>query len=220
MRVNLSIAALGLILLIACVLPTPPGPLPTHGIPTPVAEASKNVWLLMMVKKITQEMPDGSTVETHQFTHGTGFPVQRIGKDIVMLTAGHVADDMVNASARIPGGPTLLNGRLLERHANLDLALVAFETSEDIELQEIDQRVPRFGEIVYVAGYPGPAQRLFLGLGVVSDPDINTVAVYPGSSGSPVFDASGKVIALVDRVGFYGNQVIPHLCYTILMRDL
>lgn len=216
---TLALAIVGLAVL-ACMSPSARHDASTATIPPAVAHAAKNVWRLDVATQRSWTDDDGVEVSVIGTSHATAFPVQQIGEEIILMTARHAVDGDVRSIAARSGIRFLTGGRVLQLHQRVDAALVAFKTDMEIELHEIDRRVPEFGEIVYAAGYPGNMGRLFLGLGVISDPDINTISVYPGSSGSPVFGADGRVVAMVHRIGVHHDRPISHTCFTVLMRNL
>jgi len=205
----------------ACAVPVT---VPTASVPLAVQKAAENVWKLSCVWRI-ENIALGQPPK-HKLTSATCFPVQIIGDEIVLMTAAHAvqpdspAETLTSISIR-SGGVSLMNGRVLQIHDTVDSALIAFEIGDRIvPLHEIDPRVPAFGERVYVAGYPGMAGRLFLGQGIITDPDVCSAPVYPGSSGGPVFDADGQVIAMVIRIGMGMNEPVQYTCFHLLMREL
>lgn len=206
----------------ACATPVS---IPTASVPFAVQQAAENVWKLSCLWRV-ENIALGQCAPERKLTGATCFPVQIIGDEIVLMTAAHAvqpdspAETLTSISIR-SGEVSLMDGRVLQIHDSVDSALVAFKIGDhDIPVHEIDRRVPAFGERVYVAGYPGMAGRLFLGQGIITDPDVCSAPVYPGSSGGPVFDADGRVIAMVIRIGMGMNEPVQHTCFHLLMRDL
>lgn len=128
---------------------------------------------------------------------GSGFFVT---KDI-FVTNHHVIKDGTRARIVMSkGGPPVQVVGLLALDTEHDLALL--QTSAPVaDALNLNAAMPRVGEIIFVYGAPrGLAGTL--SQGIVSahrvEPDLLqiTAAISPGSSGSPVYNADGEVVAV------------------------
>lgn len=188
-------------------------------VPDPVAAALRNVWAVTILRRLP------GPPEVVQDFMATAFPVQHLDRELVLMTAAHVVreseekGEVVGIMARLNG--KVLTARLLQIHGEQDAALISVPDADgQFKEMKVAKRIPMFGEIVYCAGYPAGMGRLFISSGIVSDPDLNTTLNYPGSSGSPVVDSSGQVVAMMNRIGVDRGTIITYTTFTVLMAHL
>jgi len=126
----------------------------------------------------------------------------------LVLTADHVLEHDEDITVQFPDGNEIKAG-IAGRDPGTDLALLRLETSSQTTA-EISGQAARIGQLVLALGRPS-ANGLEASLGVVSalsgpvrtgrgsllDQYIRTDAIlYPGFSGGPLVDVSGKVLGL------------------------
>ncbi len=135
---------------------------------------------------------------------------------VLFLTARHFTEGLDTSSrytAAHPGTARfLVNGRELSVHGSKDAAVLTFLSSRPVPLVTLSYRAPRFGEVVYVAGYGGGGGALWLAQGLVSGPDRCTAPIYFGDSGGAVINQSGRVLGIIVSMeaSLYGP--ISHHC--------
>jgi serine protease Do len=132
--------------------------------------------------------------------HGSGV----VWADGLVLTALHVVEDMPTVTVSIAGGPPRA-ARIVDREPALDLALLAVDgpLGEALPLGVASALSP--GAAVRFVGCPkracGPgegvvieASRAFAGARYLA----LAAAIRPGASGTPVLDAHGALVGIVD----------------------
>ena len=141
----------------------------------------------------------------------------------LVVTADHVVDQAREGSIRLglPDGSEV-GGSLVGRDAATDLAVIRLATgSATLTPAPGAEGEPRTGALTLVVGRPGKEPSASLGLvtglagpartrrGGMLEQFIQVDAVmYPGFSGGPVVDASGKVLGLITSgLGFGGPAV-------------
>ena len=176
--------------------------------------AASNVWKLMD--------PDGGGA--------TAFPIHQVENEdgsytIWFLTAAHVTRGGENQdwSAVLRSERVLFRGRHTFRHDYLDAAVVTFTSTEPVTLLHVDGRRPEFGEKVWTAGYP-MLQGPFITEGIVSGEGMLSTEVYMtssnayyGNSGGPVIDSNGRVVGIIEAVGWdpFSDTIIPHMVWFV-----
>lgn len=193
-------------------------------VPEPVARALRNVWSIAVLRS-TESESGGVKLISYQEFKATAFPVQHLDGELVLMTAAHAVrqekpeGELVKIAAVLNG--KIKECRLVQVHDEQDAALIALpDPDSQFETLSIERRIPKFGEVVYAAGYPAGMGRLFITSGIVSDPDLNSTLNYPGSSGSPVVDSLGQVVAMMVRIGTDDGTIITHTTFTVLMAHL
>jgi len=149
--------------------------------------------------------------EFKRYGLGSGVIVKRAGTKVYVLTNNHVAGEADEISIRLYD-KRQYTATLVGRDPNKDLALVVFETSEDVPISEFgDSDKVQVGDIVFAVGNPmGFTSSVTSGIvsavgrqplpssGVASFTDyIQTdAAINQGNSGGPLMDIYGRVIGI------------------------
>jgi len=133
-------------------------------------------------------------------SHGTGFVVSNDG---YIITNNHVVDDAKTVRVLFPGGAKM-EGQVLKRDPQRDVALVKVDSSNTVPLQmRLDE--PAIGNDVFAVGSPMDLKwagtvtkgivssfREYKGKRwIQSDTTIN-----PGNSGGPLVDSQGRVVGI------------------------
>ena len=161
---------------------------------------------------------------------GSGVIVARKGNTYTVITNAHVLGDDVNQNYRVMTAEGVIHqARLLPCNcfAELDLAMVTFESSENYTVAEFNQNRVMLGERLYSAGFPGyhypnskeiqstenwGTRAFMLSSGQASfyteKPLLQgyqlgyTNDVREGMSGGPVIDEQGKLVGLNGRLRY------------------
>lgn len=133
---------------------------------------------------------------------GTGFNVDPGG---VILTNHHVIEDALNMSITFPDGKVCRADRWSSR-PEADLAVIALQ-SENLPAVPVDfSRLPAPGDKIRVVGNPLELNNILVEgkvehyyqirekPGMVFSID---APIYPGNSGSPVYDMDGQVVGVI-----------------------
>lgn len=149
--------------------------------------------------------------EFKRYGLGSGVIVKRTGAKVYVLTNNHVVGEADEISIRLYD-KRQYTASLVGRDPNKDLALVVFETSDEVPVAEVgDSDRVQVGDIVFAVGNPmGFTSSVTSGIvsavgrqpmpssGVASFTDyIQTdAAINQGNSGGPLVDIYGKVIGI------------------------
>jgi S1-C subfamily serine protease len=131
--------------------------------------------------------------------------------DGLVITAHHVIRQDENIQVGLPGGDSVA-AQLLGRDATRDLALLRVGESDLVppDLAEWDEAaLPQSGHVVLALGRPGRTVQATLGIvsalgenwrtpagGLISHYLQTDVVMYPGFSGGPLIDVSGRVLGM------------------------
>jgi len=151
----------------------------------------------------------GSSVSVEQKT-GTGFNVDPGG---VIVTNHHVVENALNVTIKFPDGKVYKAERWLSKPES-DLAVI-FLRAEGLPAATVNMAGPPApGDKIRVAGNPSSLNNIvvegkvgrYLRIKDMQGKIFSLDApVYPGNSGSPVFDMSGRVVGVVFGV-LAGNE--------------
>lgn len=156
------------------------------------------------VRKAVVEINNHSVGLTQQNTRGTGFSIDAGG---LILTNRHIVQGADVLAVKLQDQGIYYVTEWLE-HPAADLALIPLKL-ENLPFLQIEQRLPFIGEKVYIIGNPlGFADIAVSGVvrayGTVAGTDGSRILVmkieaeiHPGSSGSPVVDQDGHVLAVI-----------------------
>ncbi len=174
-------------------------------------------------QKISRE--SAVKVSTLYGGHGSGTLV-KIGKHYVVITAGHVAQGNFIFAVQGEKGETVI-GELIYISSRADLAVIKVPNLVSRKPAKLKQTNSledlKVGAPVVYTGYPS-SYELLTSVAMVSGyyPDYNSVILqgfaWPGSSGSGVFDSSGKMRGVVVAIGAenlsgVGRQLLETLVY-------
>ncbi len=125
----------------------------------------------------------------------------------LVLTTGHDLDMATRIVVQLHDG-TVGQGKVVAIDRDFDLALITtgIETEDFIDIRPIDMAgIPDTGTRIWTLGCPlGLSETSAQGI-ITAPPRLlgnvmlfqSNLPVYPGSSGSPVFDAQGRLLAVV-----------------------
>lgn len=142
---------------------------------------------------------------------GSGFPIT----DMAYLTARHVVQGADPEHIRVNGMPVAE----VIFVSDLDVAILIMKAPHGLKPWSVRDYDAAPGEVVYKSGYGQGFHWWTEGLGTEDSGRI-ALDVYPGDSGGPIFDQSGKVVALVVAVGAARGSVISHHCWVVPMSKI
>ena len=138
-----------------------------------------------------------------------------------LLTAAHVVSE--KNPLKIEDGSNLVDLQIVYIDFETDIAILKPATQlKNIEPLKWSNRKSelRLGEKIYYAGYPSHYDKVLIS-GMVSSLTERGMIIQsfalPGSSGSVVFDKSGRVLGVVSAVGIGYTPVSP---YPVMQEDL
>ena len=182
----------------------------------PAAWAQEN--LPAMVKRISPAVVVVETQKGNKRGLGTGFFINSRGQ---IVTNYHVIYGADQAVVRTQAGRRYPVKRIVAENREADLVLVTADIpASEISAIEVSGRLPEVGEKIYAIGHPMGLEKT-VSEGIVSAirklPKLGdiiqiTAAISPGSSGGPVFNASGVVIGVARatlRAGQNLNFAVP-----------
>jgi len=182
----------------------------------PAAWAQEN--LPAIVKKISPAVVVVETQKGNKKGLGTGFFINSRGQ---IVTNYHVIYGADNAVVRTQAGRRYPVKRIVAENREADLVLITADIpGQEISPVEISGKLPEVGEKIYAIGHPMGLEKT-VSEGIVSAirklPKLGdiiqiTAAISPGSSGGPVFNASGVVIGVARatlRAGQNLNFAVP-----------
>lgn len=132
---------------------------------------------------------------------GTGFNIDPGG---LIVTNRHLVEDALNIRVSFPGRGTY-SGQEWYLSAVVDLAFIRLQ-AEDLPTAGFAAEAPRRGDQLLVIGNPLQFARIanrgiFVGYRAVPGRDLPYLVVdaliYPGNSGSPLFNAEGEVVGVI-----------------------
>ena len=139
---------------------------------------------------------------------GSGFVVKKVGKTYYALTNQHVAGKASEISIKLYNKKEI-KGKLVGADARRDIALVSFETDEDIPLAKLgDSDEVEVGDIAFAIGSPmgfvsSVTQGMISAVGRHGGPNSNIndfiqtdAAINQGNSGGPLVNIYGEVIGV------------------------
>lgn len=148
--------------------------------------------------------------------HGSG-NYFKIGKEKFIMTAAHVVSEAAVLFIEDAGEPVFLETVYIDPF--YDLALLV-PHRDLISVKPVDYRINKKKDILGLAvnytGYPSDFPKVMLS-GTISHSSVSYAIMHsfavPGSSGSIVFDNSGRAIGVLKAVkaGFYGLSPFPNL---------
>ncbi len=155
-------------------------------------------------------VPDFSTIWRIESStgYGTAFPVKHMEDGFLVLTCAHVVHGNSSFRLRTRTG-FYLGGRTVWTDSSADTALVRFKSEYRPALLRLSSMSPRPLSEGLVAGYPLGSELLHVSkvLFQLAPPRIDGL-VAPGSSGSPVFCESGRVVGII-RGGELPRNIPP-----------
>lgn len=150
------------------------------------------------------------TQEFHSEALGSGIIVKKTGKTVYVLTNNHVAGNADKITIHLYDN-RVFDAKLVGKDPRKDIALVKFETKEDIPVAELgNSSTVQAGDIVFAVGNPlGFDSTITSGiisavgrkannrLGTSFTDYIQTdAAINPGNSGGPLVNIKGQVIGM------------------------
>ncbi len=154
------------------------------------------------------ERGDGGTREYKTQGLGSGFIVKKVGKVYYALTNQHVAGKASEISVKLYNKKEI-KAKLVGADARRDIALVSFETEEDIPLAKLgDSDEVEVGDIAFAIGSPmgfvsSVTQGMISAVGRHGGPNSNIndfiqtdAAINQGNSGGPLVNIYGEVIGV------------------------
>jgi len=144
---------------------------------------------------------NGSSIAVEQ-KQGTGFNINQRG---VIVTNHHVVEGALNVVVEFPDGRIFKAVNWFSR-PEYDLAVINLDNM-DLPMVTLDDRnVPQPGDRIRVVGNPlslnnivvaGTVQGYLTVGGIENQVFTIDAPIYPGNSGSPVYDRNGRVIGVV-----------------------
>ena len=156
--------------------------------------------------------------------HGSG-TYTKIGKHYVVITAAHVVRGNVLFAIQGENGETVV-GQVVYSSTTADVAILKvprMTSRKAASFKSTENKDFEVADVVVYTGYPS-AYELLTSVGMVAgyEPEYNAILLqgfaWPGSSGSGVFDSSGKlrgvVVAIgVEKTGKETRQLLETLVY-------
>ena len=153
---------------------------------------------------------------------GSGWPIQ-IGSDVLIVTNHHVIETCINRSVRFSNVSVNGSATVLASDVTTDLAVL--RTTVNLTPLKTAEPPP-IGAWLMVVGNPLGLERS-VSYGTLTNSVegflITDAAINPGNSGGPVFDSSGRVVAVasakisdesIDRIGILIR--VEELCVAVL----
>ena len=146
-----------------------------------------------------------------EFGHGSG-NYFKFGKHRFLLTAAHVAEESNGVNMFIKDGDNLIGFDIAFIDKEKDIAIIV--PKEDLEhikarRWKVNKDKHMLGETVNYTGYPAGLGKILI-RGMVSahykDNLIIQGFALPGSSGSVVFDSSGRVVGVVSAIALHQSN--------------
>jgi len=148
--------------------------------------------------------------------HGSG-NYFKIGKERFIITAGHVITGGSAFFIYDMDEPVFLSPVHIDKHNDIAILIVSREL---VEIKAVNYRLNKkpniLGITVNYTGYPSDLPKTLF-TGIISHSGVGFAIMpsfaVPGSSGSIVFDNSGKAIGVLNavKVGMYGLSPFPRL---------
>lgn len=155
--------------------------------------------------------PEGKAYPVSRQRRGTGFNISAGG---VIVTNRHLLEDAGSITVTFPGrGSCRITGWSTSALADLGLIYLAGDNLPFVDLEK--EQPPEVGDNVLIIGNPLNYSRIAMsgkitGYRQLDDCPVPVleigVPVYGGSSGSPVFNDKGKVVAVIFAVLEGGNE--------------
>jgi len=175
-----------------------------------------------VVNQHQQLSRDSSLKIVTPFGHGSATYV-KIGRNYYALTARHVVES-INIVA-VQAGLEVVVGEVVYKSENQDIALVKIPALTDRAVARIKNsniQNLQIGEELVYSGYPSQYSTLTSGA-IVSGREGNRYILqgfaWPGSSGSGIIDARGKVRGVLVGVGIESFRNQPQLLETIVWME-
>jgi len=152
----------------------------------------------------------GSGPGLQQSGLGSGIIVKRSGDKVYVLTNDHVVDGADSVTVQLPDG-TEYKGTVVGTDSRKDIALVSFETKEDVTIAELgDSSTLQVGDLVLAVGNPlGFESTVTLGMvsalgrqapqgetTTYTDYIQTDASINQGNSGGPLVNIDGQVIGI------------------------
>jgi serine protease Do len=133
-----------------------------------------------------------------EFSYGTGWVLD----DRHILTNWHVVDPMTNPVSMKTFEGELIYGTVIATEEFDDIAVIRLEQPTSLPPLPLAKTPLNEREAVFFVGHPGSIGDWIIGVGITSASDFpsfvtSTLPVDPGASGSPMFNLSGEVVALI-----------------------
>jgi hypothetical protein len=171
-----------------------------------------------IVKRISPAVVVVETQKGNKRGLGTGFFINSQGQ---IVTNYHVIYGADKAVVRTQAGRSYPVKRIVAENREADLVLLTADIpAREISAVDVSGKLPEVGEKIYAIGHPMGLEKT-VSEGIVSAirklPKLGdiiqiTAAISPGSSGGPVFNASGVVIGVARatvRTGQNLNFAVP-----------
>ncbi|NLM01417.1 MAG: DegQ family serine endoprotease [Treponema sp.] len=151
---------------------------------------------------------EGKKREYKQSGLGSGVIVRKSDKTYYLLTNNHVAGSATEISVKLSDGREY-EGKLVGKDERKDIALVSFQTSDDIPVAKLgNSDKVQTGDICFAMGTPlgynasvtqgivSATGREGSGIGNISDFIQTDAAINQGNSGGPLVNIYGEVIGI------------------------